>query len=96
MWLQKLDRRFHGYGRFTHRIQFLGYGEQAQLQAQKNWVECRNWLWGRYGPSAEQCLAREHNFNGSQPIWAWDSDKSAIYLKDEAVVEMALMEGRWQ
>lgn len=50
----------------------------------RQWVEIRNWLWTQFGPSAELYLATAEFFDGRQPKWAWDSEKSAIYITEEA------------
>jgi hypothetical protein len=92
MHLQKLNRNYNGYHYFTHRVEFLG---QPEIRI-RQWISLRNWLWGRFGPSAEQNLARADNFDGTQPKWAWDSEKSAIYLKEEALTEFILIKERWQ
>ena len=95
MHLQKLTRNYKGYGHFTHRVEFIAYGAQAQEQKFRRWIGIRNWMWGRFGPSAEQELARE-GLLGSAPKWAWDSEKSCIYLRDEALTEFLLIKDRWQ
>ena len=53
-YLVKLNRNYNGYGYFTHRVEFHGYGEQGRRHMQQQWIRLRNWLWGRFGPSAEQ------------------------------------------
>lgn len=95
-YLAKLNRNYNGYGFFTHRVEFIGYGSQHRKHTQQQWIRLRNWLWGRFGPSAEQALARPDNFDGQQPKWAWDSEKSAIYLRDEALTEFLLMQDRYK
>ena len=92
MRLQKLNRNYNGYHYFSHRVEFYGPVETRV----KQWIGLRNWLWGRFGPSAEQALARADNFDGQQPKWAWDGEKSAIYLKDEALTEFLLVQDRWR
>lgn len=92
----KLTRNYKGYGHFTHRVEFLGYNSQHKKHVQQQWIKLRNWLWNRFGPSAEQELARPENFDGTQPKWAWDSEKSSIYLRDEAYVEFLLMQDRYK
>ncbi len=92
MRLQKLTRSYNGYHHFSHRVECYGPQEVRIRQ----WIQLRNWLWGRFGPSAEQALARAENFDGQQPKWAWDSEKSAIYLRDEALTEFLLIQERWQ
>ena len=86
----KLTRNYNGYYYFSHRVEF--HGSHRVMQ----WIRARNWLWAQFGPSAEQSLAREQNFDGVQPKWAWDSDKSSLYLKDEAYTAFALKKEFWE
>jgi hypothetical protein len=88
----KLDRRYDGHGFFTHRVEFYG----SQSYRIRQWIRARNWLWSQFGPSAEQALARAVFFDGAQPKWAWDSDKSSIYLKEEALVMFQLRKEFWE
>lgn len=90
MKIVKLTRNYNGYGTFSHRIEFRG-GNRV-----KNWIQVRNWLWSQFGPSAEQSLAREQNFDGVQPKWAWDTEKASIYLKDEAYTTFVLKKEFWE
>ena len=89
----KLNRNYNGHGVFTHRVEFYGSTQSTRV---KQWIQIRNWLWSQFGPSAEQPLARADNFNGEQPKWAWDSEKSAIYLKEEALVMFQLRKEFWE
>lgn len=86
--LTKLDRRFAGANRFTHRATFTGRGEE-----QRQWINARNWLWATYGPSAELNLAHGIYFDNKQPVWAWDNDKSSIYLNEPALTMFIL---KWE
>ena len=95
-YLAKLNRNYKGYGFFTHRVEFIGYGDHHRKHVQQQWIRLRNWLWQTHGPSAEQELARPENFDGVQPKWAWDSEKSSIYLRDEALTEFLLMKEKYQ
>jgi hypothetical protein len=96
MHIVKLDKRYDGYGRFSHRVEFISYGAGARLTDQKNWIKSRNYLWTQFGPSAELHLARPELFDGVQPKWAWDDSKSAIYLKDESYTMFVLKWESWQ
>ncbi len=96
MYLTKLDRRFDGNDRFTHRVEFRGHGAEARKRVQIVWVKSRNWLWQQFGPSAELNLARDWVFEGQQPKWAWDANKSAIYLKEEALAMFLLKWESWK
>ncbi len=86
----KLTRQYNGYGYFTHRVEFRG-----QLRVQQ-WIRVRNWLWAQFGASAEQNLARADYFDGEQPVWAWDTDKAAIYLKESAYTMFTLRKEFWE
>ena len=88
----KLNRNYSGYGYFTHRVEF--YGNTAMRI--KQWIRVRNWLWAQFGPSAEQALARADNFDGVKPKWAWDSEKSAVYLEQEAFTAFSLKKEFWE
>lgn len=89
----KLNRNYSGYGYFTHRVEFYGRDRETKL---RQWVCVRNWLWAQFGPSAEQSLARKEFFGGEQPQWAWDSEKSAIYLRDDAMMMFTLKKEFWE
>lgn len=88
----RLDRRYDGHQFFTHRVEFYG-GPQVRI---KQWIRARNWLWTQFGPSAEQFCARAEFFDGQQPVWAWDSEKSSIYLKQEAYTMFMLRKEFWE
>lgn len=92
MRVAKLNRTYNGYGYFTHRVEFHGRGSDRVRQ----WIRVRNWLWSQFGPSAEQNLARPDYFDGEQPLWAWDSEKSAIYLRDQALHLFLLKKEFWE
>ena len=89
----KLTRNYNGYGVFTHRVEFWGGTRASKV---RQWIQVRNWLWTQFGPSAEQALARPENFDGTQPVWAWDSEKSAIYLREEAYTMFQLKKEFWE
>ncbi len=86
----KLTRQYNGYGYFSHRVEFWGSNRVLQ------WIRVRNWLWAQFGPSAEQCLARADHFDGEKPKWAWDTEKSAIYLEQEAFTMFQLRKEFWE
>lgn len=96
MHLVKMDRRYDGHDRFTHRVEFIGYGAEERKRDCVRWVQARNWLWQNFGPSAELHLARDWVFDGVQPKWAWDAEKYSLYLKDEALSMFMLAFERWQ
>lgn len=89
----KLTKKYNGYGVFTHRVEFNRGPRVSRVQ---QWISVRNWLWKNFGPSAEQSLARPEFFDGVQPQWAWDSDKSAVYLNERALVMFNLRKEFWE
>lgn len=89
----KLDKRYDGWDRFTHRVEFLS---RDRVKNQKQWIKARNWLWTQFGPSAELDLARRQNFEGVQPVWAWDANKSSIYVTQEAYTMFMLRKEFWE
>ncbi len=95
MHVVKLDRRYDGHDRFSHRVEFIGYGEEERKRDRQRWIKIRNWLWQQFGPSAELFLARADNFDGEQPKWAWDAEKYSIYVKEEAFTMFQLRKEFW-
>ena len=89
----KLTRQYNGYYHFTHRVEFRGSNRDRNV---RRWIQIRNWLWSQFGPSAEQDLARAEYFGDQQPKWAWDAEKSAIYLRDEAYTMFELKKEFWK
>ncbi len=97
MHVVKLDRRYDGHERFSHRVEFMGHAQPGQKSIRvAQWVRARNWLWTQFGPSGELFCAKPMYFDGEQPVWAWDSDKSSIYLKQEAYTMFMLRKEFWE
>lgn len=92
MHVVKLTRQYNGYGLFSHRVEFNGH----HVTRIRQWIRVRNWLWSQFGPSAEQALARPEYFDGVQPLWAWDSEKSVIYVTQEAYTMFQLKKEFWE
>ena len=92
----RLTRQYNGFGVFSHRVEFIGRGPEGHRVKLRQWVRARNWLWTQFGPSSEQDLSRPEYFDGEQPKWAWDTDKSAIYLKEEAFTMFNLRKEYWE
>lgn len=92
MTVVRLDRRYDGHDRFSHRVEFVG----GLGQRVRQWIAARNWLWEQFGPSAELFAARPEYFKGHQPKWAWDSEKSAIYLREDAYTIFQLKKEFWE
>ena len=94
--IQKLDRRYDGHDRFTHRVHFVSRDRNQWSLIRIAWVHSRQWLWQNFGPSAELNLAYPEFFDGEQPKWAWDHNKSALYLKDETLSMFLLKKELWE
>jgi hypothetical protein len=102
--IQKLDRRYDGFGMFSHRAHFvsLSRGGSDRKQDLLRYVECRNQLWDRWGPGIENSmfwLYRDSDFgtvDPNRPRWAWSDKDLVIYLRDEALTEFMLSYERWQ
>lgn len=89
--LQRLDRRYTGSNRFSHRVEFSG-GWKSKAT---NFVRARNWCWTVFGPSAE--LNRLAAFGEETPIWAWESEhKTAIYLRDGSLTQFLLVKEQYE
>jgi len=97
MTVVKMDRRYDGHDRFSHRVEFTGYQPHGQKQTRiAQWVRARNWLWQQFGPSGELFCARPTYFDGHQPVWAWDAEKSSLYLSKEAYTMFMLRKEFWE
>lgn len=97
MTVVKLDGRYEGHDRFSHRVEFSGgFSAEARVIKIKQWLRARNWLWQQFGPSGEVTFARAQFFDGTQPVWAWCSDKSSIYLRKEAYTMFMLRKEFWE
>lgn len=95
MTVKKLDRRYDGHQFFSHRVEFHGHPRDRTVYL-RQWIRARNWLWSQFGPSSEQFCARSDFHNGQQPKWAWDSEKSSIYLSQEAYTMFMLKKEFWE
>lgn len=93
--VQKLDRRYDGHDRFTHRIEFRAIGRDWDSMRHA-WIRSRIWLWTNFGPSAELYMARPDFFDGVQPKWAWDAEKSSIYLREDTLSLFLLKKEIWE
>jgi hypothetical protein len=93
--LQRLDRRYDGHDRFTHRISFSVKNRDYD-SVRLAWIRSRIWLWTNFGPSAELYMARANLFDGEQPKWAWDAEKFAIYLREDTLTAFLLKKELWE
>lgn len=93
----KLDRRYNGYGVWTHRTDYGGaYGPVAFLRAQKRFYEQRLFLTTQFGPGCfEWETSMLEEIGHTVPLWGFDS-YGRIFLKGEALTTFLLTEGRWE
>ena len=96
--IEQLDGRHKGYGRWTHRVQFVrdGYGHTAREAVTKGFVETRTTLWETFGPGCD----REELYNivrstETTPEWGWWTDPKGgtpyIYFKRGQILTWFLM-----
>lgn len=91
--LKKLDRRFNGWGHWTHRTDPEYF--KTSLDARLNFMEFRNWMWANYGPGCRQSEASALVTVGREvPIWGWD-DYGSIYARDLAMTTLILAKDRF-
>lgn len=91
MKIKKLDRRYGGYGFWTHRAE-PRWGDNAQLW----FYEKREFLNRSFGMGArvEECYKLQAA-GREIPKWGFDNDGN-IFLRDEALVQYQLAMGRWE
>ena len=93
----KLDRRYNGYGVWTHRTDYGGaYGEEARNRARRRFYEQRSFLTTQFGMGCFEWETGMLKRNGmAVPIWGFD-EAANIYLRDEALTTFLLTEERWK
>ena len=91
--LKKLDRRFNGFGHWTHRTDPMGFLTATDWQI--NFYEFRNWMWSNYGPGCRESEATALAKTGKAvPVWAWD-EYGSIYARDIAMTTLVLAKDRF-
>jgi hypothetical protein len=91
--LKKLDRRFNGYGHWTHRTEPQGFRNAVDWRI--NFLDFRNWMWGTYGPGCKESEASALVAIGREvPVWGWD-DYGSIYARDTAMTSLLLAKDRF-
>ena len=91
--LKKLDRRFNGFGHWTHRTDPMGFLTATDWQI--NFYEFRNWMWANYGPGCRESEATALAKTGRPvPLWAWD-EYGSIYARDIAMTTLVLAKDRF-
>ena len=93
----KLDRRYKGYGTWTHRTDYPGaYEEDARAKIRLRFFEQRAFLTTQFGPGCFQWEAWALKKLGRPvPVWGFD-EAGNIFLRDEALTTFILTEGRWE
>lgn len=100
--VKKLDRRYDGNDLFTHRLEFEVLGVGNRRPYIQKFIELRNYMWQRFGPSVETSLfsLMRNTENGpaviKDPKWAWSDQGLIIYVRDEALTEFLLMKDRYE
>jgi hypothetical protein len=98
LFIEQLDGRHKGHGRWSHRAQFVrdGYGHTAREEVTRDFVETRNTLWETFGPGCD----REELYTISRaiketPEWGWWTDPKGgspyIYFKRGPILTWFLM-----
>jgi len=90
----KLDRRYNGYGVWTHRTDYGGvYGHGAN--GQKRFYEQRLFLNTHFGPGCfEWETSMLEEIGRTVPLWGFDV-YGRIFLKGEALTTFLLAKDRW-
>ena len=91
--LKKLDRRFNGWGHWTHRTDPMGF--RSAVDWTMNFLEFRNWMWGNYGPGCRESEAGTLKRLGREvSVWGWD-EYGSIYARDIAMTTLILAKDRF-
>jgi hypothetical protein len=93
----KLDRRYNGFGTWTHRTDGgRWYGAEARTKGMVAFYDMRCYLTRLHGPG---CFIHEAGalkaMNREVPEWAWDTDGN-VFLRGTALVNFGLAKDRWQ
>jgi hypothetical protein len=97
MRITKLDRRYRGFGTWTHRAEAGSwYGGESRRQGLVNFFEQREFLSRSFGMGAfvEEVGALEQS-GREIPKWGFDMEGN-IFLREEALVQFELAKGRWE
>jgi hypothetical protein len=95
--LIKLDRRYNGYGVWTHRTEYgSAYGADARRMARIRFYEQRCFLTTQFGAGCfEWEGATLKAYDREVPLWGFD-EAGHIFLRSEALTTFLLTEGRWE
>ena len=93
----KLDRRYSGYGTWTHRTNGgTWYGEEARAKGFVAFYDMRCYMEQMNGPGCFIHEAWALKKEGREvPEWAWDVDGN-VFFRDSALVNFTLAKDRWQ
>ena len=82
----KLDKRHRGHGMFSHHVDFLVHQWIIDRdQANKDFLQVRNWCWESLGPSQEIEFMTRPRKGEFIPKWAWwrtDGHRSLYFTED--------------
>ena len=97
MKLIKLDRRYSGYGVWTHRTNGgAWYGAEARLKGLISFYDMRCYMSKMNGPG---CFIYEagplQSLGRPVPEWAWDVEGN-VFFRDSALVNFRLAMERWE
>jgi len=93
----KLDRRYNGYGTWTHRTDGgQWYGAEARHNGLISFYDMRCYMTQMNGPG---CFIYEagalRKAGRAVPEWAWDTDGN-VFFRDSALVNFTLAKERWK
>jgi len=93
----KLDRRYNGYGTWTHRTDGgQWYGELARIKGLVAFYDMRCYMTKMNGPG---CFVQEAGcikaVGREVPEWGWDVDGN-VYFRGSALVNFELAKERWK
>ena len=93
----KLDRRYNGFGIWTHRTDYPGaYGEEARNKARLRFYEQRSFLTTQCGIGCFEWEAHTLiKTDREVPKWGF-YEAGNIFLKDDALTVFLLTEDRWK
>ncbi len=97
MKIRKLDRRYNGFGTWSHRAEAgPWYGGDARRQGLINFYKQREFLARSFGMGAfvEEVFALK-DAGIEIPKWGFDMDGN-IFLREEALVTFQLALERWK
>lgn len=95
--VKKLDRRYDGHDLFTHRANFDIKGLGDKVPYALRFVELRQYLWNKWGPSIEHELFWIIKRGAVPcPLWAWHGEEFKFYLRDQALTEFLLIKERYE